>query len=807
MGSDSEGHYSPEQRRKRLVRARGDRPKSHSSSLDNLLAARDDAHEAANAHEMGASNANESLVSSGTDTCDDTVIHLETEANPTDTIKKKKPSKLKKCAEPEADGGRKSAANVCSGDDERNDGRSMDGAAMAVASTSTPHKWPSSRDSGFVGSNDDLLKTGDDSHKMGDMKSELAEIREETSKDAMEQAGDQAASQPPQLSRKEDSLNIYSSDEETNLMMSKLRQFVKTIIATNANAQVQQRNPSKASTPLVSGSNTPTPTPTPTPRARPKTKPPQLVYFENELSRLMKTVPGIREQQVREIVEYLSSEDTWSDSYDSSDISSDVENGPLNGKSELQEQISESCQQIIKNFDGSIGSGDREGDIGDGALFDSAACLNRETALVYQKLMASFSKLSAVDQPPADSNRSPPIIARIMGHIGERLVALMHEVSSSESHASQVSPKPRYHKRLQQKISVTTTDDDDDDDDAPMQGTSGIGDTAMNLPRSKSHDLLLSESKLPHHRSIGGVSDTTAEEKEASDYDRFSWRGSFESALLATNADSRNKLTLLDRDNSSSASALAAKRRSAGDLLFNQCNRSREQLDRVRSCGSIGGGFSESPDEAGHRPHYPDTDSDSSGDANRSYNISGRSTLPRLQSTHQSASTNSLPRSSNAASAKVQSAVSAQFLPNSVKSARYRAPGFNRTQANISKKAHSTLGLTSLYTKRDNQRSRRMQTLQNGKTAGGCGLPAHGAHGALGALGICAQEKASLSIFSRPIRLPAGRPTCNGSLSNAHMYAGEHGELLQKAAPNATRRCRIMNSAKRKNFHFPIKLT
>ncbi|GLH10872.1 uncharacterized protein GBIM_15752 [Gryllus bimaculatus] len=66
-------------------------------------------------------------------------------------------------------------------------------------------------------------------------------------------------------------------------------------------------------------------------------KPPQLVYFENELTRLMKTVPGIRDDQrdansrraapqVREIVEYLSSEDAWSDSYDSSDYtSSDLE--------------------------------------------------------------------------------------------------------------------------------------------------------------------------------------------------------------------------------------------------------------------------------------------------------------------------------------------------------------------------------------------------------------------------------------------------------------------------------------------------
>lgn len=691
-----------------MVRARGDRPKSHSSSLDNLLAAKDDGHESpAIAHDMSGI-ANEPIVSSETDTCDDTVIHLDSDANPNDTIKKKKPNKAKKSGDSDVESNRKSLTNV-SGDDEKST-MPVEGVSLA-ASTSSPNK-KQSRDSGYIGSNDDLLKN-DESHKMSDLKSELEEISEET-KDTMEQLSDHTSNTPVEQkqARKEDSLNIYSSDEETNLMMSKLRQFVKTIIASNANVQYQRSTTSKASTPMVSESNTPTP------RIRTKTKPPQLVYFENELSRLMKTVPGIQEHQVREIVEYLSSEDTWSDSYDSSDISSDVENISLNGKSELQEQISESCQQIIKKFDGSI-SGDREGDIGDGALFDSAACLNQETALVYQKLVASFSKLNDPNQQPENgdpSQYSPPIFARVMGHIGERLVALMHEVSSSESQVSQ-SPKPRYHKKLQQKISVTTTDDDDDDDDEydPMQSTSALGaaESSMNLPRSKSHDLLLSESKLPHHRSIGGVSDTTAEEKETSDYDRFSWRGSFESALLATNADSRNKLSLLDRDNSSSASALAAKRRSAGDLLFNQCNRSREHLDRVRSCGSIGGGFSESPDDSTHRTNYPDSDSDSSDDANRTYNISSRSTLPRLQSTHQSASTNSLPRTTNTASTKAQAAT--QFLPNSVKSARYRAPGFNRTQANITKKAHSTLGLTSLYTKRDNQRSRRLQTFQSGK--------------------------------------------------------------------------------------------
>merc|ERR1719418_432447 len=61
----------------------------------------------------------------------------------------------------------------------------------------------------------------------------------------------------------------------------------------------------------------------------PAKKPAQIVHFEQQLTRLMKTVPGINDDQVKELVEYLSSEDTWSDSCDSSDYtdytSSDLE--------------------------------------------------------------------------------------------------------------------------------------------------------------------------------------------------------------------------------------------------------------------------------------------------------------------------------------------------------------------------------------------------------------------------------------------------------------------------------------------------
>lgn len=748
VGSDSEGHErSPEQRRKRLVRARGT-PRSHNSSLDNLLAAKDDSHDMNTSYDNSGAVVNDSNHSSETDTCDETVIHLEKDTNPNDTLKKKKQNK-KKCSDSEDN--KRSLSGVSEDENAANaikNNNQIQSDCTSIASTSscaTNQKKSSSRDSGFIGSNDDLLKN-DDLHKIAaEMKTELEEIKEET-KDSVSQP----TNYPPSSSlTRKDSFNNYSSDEETNLMMSKLRQFVKTLVASNANSQ-QIKNTSKSSTPHMSESSTPK-TGTPVPKPRSKAKPPQLVYFENELTRLMKTVPGINDDQVREIVEYLSSEETWSDSYDSSDYtSSDLEGAASStSKSELQEQISESCQQIIKKFEGSVvgeRKNDKEGDIGDGRilLFDEKQGLNRETALVYHKLVTSFSKLGTNTEQKEQkevNNHSPPIFAKVMSHIGTRLVALMHEVSSGESHTSQ-SPKPstRYHhKKLQQKISATTTDEDDEDDKNAYDNLLETAENYLNLPRSKSHDLLLSGSRLQHHQSSSGVSDTAAEEKEASDYERFSWRGSFESALLA-NGDSRTKLTLLDRDNSSSASALAAKRRSAGDLLFNQCSLSREQLDRVRSCGSIGGGNNDSNEAVNnmetsklwgsetsqrtgkHRRAgiHDSDDDDTSDDERRNHSlISNRSTLPRsLQSTAQSSSsTNSLPRlpTSTAQSQMQKSQSALQFLPNNVKSARYRPPGFQRSAA-IPKKANSTSGLSSLYTKRDNTRTRRIQSsIYNGK--------------------------------------------------------------------------------------------
>lgn len=395
------------------------------------------------------------------------------------------------------------------------------------------------------------------------------------------------------LSRK-DSFNNWSSDEETNLMMSKMRQFFKTMVA---NSNGQNQNSASANSTGVS--------PAPSPRlpgysskarlcSQNRTKPPQLVYFENELTRLMKTVPGIRDDQVREIVEYLSSEDTWSDSYDSSDYtSSDLEGAAGGRRSALQEQISQSCQQIISKFDTTSGDSllDKEREDKTVPTGMQPPCLGRDTAFVYQKLVQSFTKMAG-DGVSSDANStphsSPPLIAKVMHHIGSRLVALMHEVSEGGPAVQHHSTSwRRYSQHHRTPSSASTTEDDDSTSDS----TNAPSSAHIQLPRSKSHDPLLLINNHP-----AASTGPEGEEREASDYERFSWRGSFESALMA--ADSRTKLSLLacsgdvsvGASASANALAMAAKRRSAGDLLFNPKSFSREQLDRVRSCGSIGGG-------------------------------------------------------------------------------------------------------------------------------------------------------------------------------------------------------------------------
>lgn len=469
VGSDSEGRQSPEQRRKRLVRARGT-PRSHSSSLDNLLTG-----------EEPSQDTQEVSDGSSTETEDrhDSSERLDMQG---DSKRKKQNKKIR--GSPADERRQSTEFSEETRDDTRSVSEGEDGRISPrpefppLGSELSESKKQTSRDSGFVGSCDDLLRNGDTNSDYVSPKTELEEIIEEMRPDIEERVEGPSFSRPPPspLSRK-DSFNNWSSDEETNLMMTKMRQFFKQMInSTNV----------RTSTPASSNSES----------SRPP-KPPQLLYFESELTRLMKTVPGIRDEEVREIVEYLSSEDTWSDSYDSSDYAgSDLEGTSVN-RSALRKQISDSCREIIDEFD----KGNSE-----------AGSLERDAAGAYKRLAATLGRAG---------EGSPPLFGKVMRHIGGRLVALMHEVSAGASPST-------------------------DDDSASEPGA---------LARSKSHDVLEATA------SRGSV---------ASDCERFSWRGSFESALLA--ADSRGTL----------GGGCEARRSPAGVELAAQRSHSR-------SCGAISG--------------------------------------------------------------------------------------------------------------------------------------------------------------------------------------------------------------------------
>ena len=345
-------------------------------------------------------------------------------------------------------------------------GPSKDSPSTSPPPACGPVRKHKSRDSGFVGSNDDLLRnegshiiisssdtdmqsknhtesssegeheqarnkvktrlekvsevsenTEDDCEKSMDGKFNLSSSRSsagqsiELGGEARKKSNGSDVSSGGTLSRK-DSFHQWSSDEETNIMMNRMRAFFKNMLV----------NASKGR-PL-----------------EPTRKPAQILQFEQQLTRLMKTVPGINEQQVKEIVEYLSSEDTWSDSCDSSDYtdytSSDLEcltEDPV--IPDMDVEISASIHQdMIQKLEGkkSPGSGAASDHIGESEEFQ------KETEIMYQKLMTSFAKMQQSQQEEAkvkanEAKKSPPIASKILHHISSRLVTLMHEVSASDN--------------------------------------------------------------------------------------------------------------------------------------------------------------------------------------------------------------------------------------------------------------------------------------------------------------------------------------------------------------------------------------
>ena len=360
-------------------------------------------------------------------------------------------------------------------------------------STSPPANGPvrkhKSRDSGFVGSTDDLLRSegavsgsvhtsSDSTQSLSEGENQqqqqqtqkrllekVSEVSENTEDDSEKSINDKSVVAAPvslgskssqgqvpsgsgfkvirtsssegsaedqrknPLARK-DSFQNWSSDEDTNIMMNRMRTFFKGLLAGyghKTDAASATAGPSES-------------------EQKKEEKPAQLVAFEEQLTRLMRTVPGINEEQVKEIVEYLSSEDTWSDSYDSSDYtSSDLEGAyagfepvipDLDMSAEIQEQISASCQEIIQKFDATSSA--------DSSLpSQSNDDFQKETALMYSKLMAKMQQnqqeKETLQKKKSAEMESPPIAAKVMHHISTRLVALMHEVTASDGNSSSAS--------------------------------------------------------------------------------------------------------------------------------------------------------------------------------------------------------------------------------------------------------------------------------------------------------------------------------------------------------------------------------
>lgn len=643
--SDEASRTSPNHAR--LIHSEYKKSISPTTSLE-LITVNSDANMPKNAM------SNKTNKSAETDTCDDTVIHLDFDATVAIKQNDEKQNKNTKCNNIDD-------SNVSVSENDRHSG------AIAV-----PAKR--SRDSGFVGSNDDLLKADDIHRVSSDLKIELEDIREESKDQTVEKQSKTLT----EHTHKEDCTNVCSSDEETKLIVSELKQFVKALIASNKKQNIHSTN-----SPILKSAAK-----KPLPKNYADVKQSQLIYFEKGLSRLMKIVPGINDAQVHEIVEYLSSEETWPGSYDSTLDLDDVA-GELNARYELRERIAVSCQKIVDKIDSSIR--DKKGDTSD----ELNSNLNRYP---HEDLLPSFKEFNASEKQHIDSNRFPAIFNTVLEHIGNRLIAPAKEISRRDRTISP-SPKPsiRYHKKSQVVPVVDsegkTTESGDD----------------FSLPRSKSHDLLLSKSNQFHPSPMNSPFDTRW--KGNGESECFSWKGSFESTLIPGYNDSMTKLSLFNQTNSPSSSAISQSKPVTDQLAKYQS----------RSCDSIGVGLPIlSKDSISKQTKTMSTStnldaSDSSDDECRSYAISSHFTLPRQQAISK-ASAKSFPRAITDALAPTNKRPdTSEVAQNCVKSARYRPPGFDRPQTTLNK-ANSTVGTTASHTKNELcQKTRRIQSFRKGK--------------------------------------------------------------------------------------------
>jgi hypothetical protein len=430
-------------------------------------------------------------------------------------------------------------ASPASSEEFQNHSRSPKSTSPTNPSVIRKHK---SRDSGFVGSMDDLLRnengqllashtSSDSTQSLSDGEnakmsaasiamSRLEKVSEVSGEDDNATASDSPKkNEDKAILSRVDSFNNWSSDEDTNIMMNRMRAFFKTFLAGQGWTEAAK-------------------------------KPPQIQAFEAKLTKMMRTVPGINEEQVKELVEYLSSEDTWSDdTYDSSDYTS------------ASDQIGlEAYGLNVNNI--------KDEDLENGQE------LQKETALMYSKLMAKMQHNTQIHN---QQRSSPPIAAKVMAHISTKLVALMHDVSGSDDQETGSStsfnndltsrkvhqegtagpPSRRYRppvsssKELSQSFEGLDTEQKSTFEENELvdvwqgahRGAEPVSSSVFHQG-SGAHAGQVGPPHQPRRGSLGLGSAGSSSSGQVSDLlnddERWSWKGSFESTL-AMEAAAKNK--------------------------------------------------------------------------------------------------------------------------------------------------------------------------------------------------------------------------------------------------------------------------
>lgn len=178
-----------------------------------------------------------------------------------------------------------------------------------------------------------------------------------------------------------------------------------------------------------------------------RAKPPEIEVFESELTKLMQTIPGI-DATVKEIVEELSSTDYCSDSYESSDYGSSDHEGSLLPPRDGSFRVALSNLRLHRADSGrSVASSTASRC---SSVTDENQRLPEETMYIYQRFMDSLTKMTehvseeakameqignggSVGQAGVGTKGSPPTAVKMLHHIRSKLTSLMREVQADRS--------------------------------------------------------------------------------------------------------------------------------------------------------------------------------------------------------------------------------------------------------------------------------------------------------------------------------------------------------------------------------------